>query len=187
MHKLSHVSWEDVAGLEEAKVKLNENVIMRLKNPHNQRNTENQPSVLLYGPPGTGKTLLAKAVGTQVGSSRFFSTNASEFLSKWWSNQRETCKLIKDLFDHARANQPCVLFFDDVDMLALGSNDSENVKRLKIEFLNQMEMLFFDNENNVIVLGATNRPWCFDSRMRKMLERLFYNKKSFSDNLILYT
>uniref|UniRef100_A0A182WW73 Uncharacterized protein n=1 Tax=Anopheles quadriannulatus TaxID=34691 RepID=A0A182WW73_ANOQN len=143
-----HVKWSDVAGLEGAKTALKE------------------------APPGTGKSYLAKAVATEANNSTFFSVSSSDLVSKWLG---ESEKLVKNLFELARAHKPSIVFIDEVDSLcsARSDNESESARRIKTEFLVQMQGVGSDNDG-VLVLGATNTPWILDSAIRRRFEKRIY-------------
>ena len=160
------VTFEDVAGVEEAELELEE-VIEFLKNPqHFQRLGGRMPKgVMLVGPPGTGKTLLAKAVAGEAGVP-FFSISGSEFIEMFVG---VGAARVRDLFDQARKKAPCIIFIDELDAigrqrggpLAMGGNDERE------QTLNQLlvEMDGFDTSKGVVVLAATNRPEILDKAL----------------------
>ncbi|XP_041375745.1 vacuolar protein sorting-associated protein 4-like [Gigantopelta aegis] len=168
-----NISWEDVAGLEGAKEALKEAVILPVKFPHLfTGNRKPWRGILLFGPPGTGKSYLAKAVATEANNSTFFSVSSSDLVSKWLG---ESEKLVKNLFELARQNRPSIIFIDEVDALcgSRSENESESARRIKTEFLVQMQGVGTNNEG-VLVLGATNIPWTLDSAIRRRFEKRIY-------------
>jgi len=168
-----NVKWSDVAGLESAKALLKEAVILPIKFPQLFTGKRTPwKGILLYGPPGTGKSFLAKAVATEAGASTFLSVSSSDLVSKF---QGESERLVKNLFELARAKAPAIIFIDEVDSLcgARGDNDNESARRIKTEFLVQMQGVGKGNEG-ILVLGATNTPWDLDSAIRRRFEKRVY-------------
>ncbi len=161
-----NIKWTDVAGLENAKESLKEAVILPIKFPH-LFTGKRKPwhGILLYGPPGTGKSFLAKAVATEANNSTFFSISSADLLSKWLG---ESEKLVRNLFDLARTHKPSIIFIDEVDSLcsSRSDNESESARRVKTEFLVQMQGVGNDMDS-ILVLGATNIPWCLDAAIRR--------------------
>jgi cell division protease FtsH len=161
----NRVTFEDVAGIDEAENELVE-IVDFLKNPQRyQRLGARIPrGVLLYGPPGTGKTLLARAVAGEA-QAAFFSASASEFVE---AIVGVGASRVRDLFKQAKEAQPAIVFVDELD--AIGRSRSGNVGGLsggndeREQTLNQIltEMDGFEAGTNVIVLGATNRPEVLD-------------------------
>jgi len=168
-----NVKWDDVAGLESAKEALKEAVILPIKFPHLfTGNRKPWRGILLFGPPGTGKSYLAKAVATEANNSTFFSVSSSDLVSKWLG---ESEKLVKNLFEMAREHKPSIIFIDEVDSLcsSRSDNESESARRIKTEFLVQMQGVGNDNDG-ILVLGATNIPWVLDSAIRRRFEKRIY-------------
>lgn len=168
-----HVKWSDVAGLEGAKEALKEAVILPIKFPH-LFTGKRVPwkGILLFGPPGTGKSYLAKAVATEANNSTFFSVSSADLVSKWLG---ESEKLVRNLFELARSHKPSIIFIDEVDSLcsSRSENESESARRIKTEFLVQMQGVGNDSEG-ILVLGATNIPWVLDSAIRRRFEKRIY-------------
>ena len=168
----SNVAWDDVCGLHIAKAQLKEAVVLPMKYPQ-LFTGKRQPwkGILLYGPPGTGKSYLAKAVATEA-ESTFFSVSSSDLVSKF---QGESEKLIRALFELARSQAPSVVFVDEIDSLcsARTSNESESSKRIKTEFLIQMQGVK-KVMDGVLVLGATNDPCSLDPAMRRRFQKRIY-------------
>ena len=167
-----NVKWEDVAGLEKAKEALKEAVIFPIKFPQLfQGKRKPWKGILLYGPPGTGKSFLAKAAATET-HGNFFSVSAANIVSKWMG---ESERLIKGLFDLARKNKPAVIFMDEIDSVMGARSDNENdaTRRLKTEFLIQMQGVGNDDEG-ILVLGATNIPWALDPAVRRRFQKKIY-------------
>ncbi len=156
------VTFLDVAGVEEAKDELKE-VVEFLKYPEKfaALGARIPKGVLLVGPPGTGKTLLAKAVAGEAGVP-FFSISGSEFVEMFVG---VGASRVRDLFDQAKRNSPCIVFVDEIDAVGrhrgagLGGSHDE-----REQTLNQIlvEMDGFDTNTNVIVIAATNRPDILD-------------------------
>ncbi|CAD7948722.1 unnamed protein product [Amoebophrya sp. A25] len=167
-----NVRWSDIAGLEGAKNLLQETVILPVKFPQ-LFTGKRKPwkGILLYGPPGTGKSHLARAVATEADST-FFSLSSSDLVSKW---QGESEKLVKNLFSVARDSTPAVIFIDEIDSMcgSRGDGESESSRRMKTEFLVQMQGVGTDT-TGVLMLGATNCPWDLDSAIRRRFEKRIY-------------
>ncbi|XP_041790885.1 vacuolar protein sorting-associated protein 4B-like [Chelmon rostratus] len=168
-----NIKWDDVAGLEGAKEALKEAVILPIKFPHLFTGKRTPwRGILLFGPPGTGKSYLAKAVATEANKSTFFSISSSDLVSKWLG---ESEKLVKNLFSLAREHKPSIIFIDEIDSLcsSRSDNESEAARRIKTEFLVQMQGVGNDNDG-ILVLGATNIPWTLDSAIRRRFEKRIY-------------
>jgi cell division protease FtsH len=157
------VSFDDVAGVDESKVELQE-IVEFLKTPDKfaKLGAKIPKGVLLVGPPGTGKTLLARAVAGEAGVT-FFSISGAEFVEMFVG---VGAARVRDLFAQAKAQAPCIIFIDELDALGkartpggiLGGNDERE------QTLNQLlvEMDGFDPRLGVIIMAATNRPEILD-------------------------
>ena len=167
-----NVKWSDVAGLDQAKSSLQEAVILPTKFPQ-LFTGERKPwrGILLYGPPGTGKSYLAKACATEADGT-FFSISSSDLVSKWLG---ESERLVKQLFKLARENKPAIIFIDEIDSLCGSRSEGENEtsRRIKTEFLVQMQGVGNDNDG-ILVLGASNVPWELDPAIRRRFEKRIY-------------
>jgi vacuolar protein-sorting-associated protein 4 len=167
------VRLSDVAGLQAAKQSLDEVVRLPLEFPQ-LFTGERSPwrGILLYGPPGTGKTFLAKAVAGESSNTCFITVSTSDLLSKW---QGESEKLIRAMFELARERAPAIIFIDEIDSLlsARGEDDTESTRRIKTEFLVQLDGLGHDM-NGVLFLAATNVPWGLDPAVRRRFEKKIY-------------
>lgn len=156
------VSFDDVAGVDEAKDELKE-VVSFLKNPQEsgRLGARVPKGVLLVGPPGTGKTLLARAVAGEAGVA-FFSISGAEFVEMFVG---VGAARVRDLFEQARKAAPCIIFIDELDALgrarSLGPMGGHDEKE---QTLNQLltELDGFDPQSGIVLLGATNRPEILD-------------------------
>lgn len=156
------VTFDDVAGVEEAKQELEEVVdFLKSREKFQTLGARIPRGVLLVGPPGTGKTLLAKAVAGQAGVP-FFSISGSEFVEMFVG---VGASRVRDLFDQAKRSSPCIIFIDEIDAVGrhrgsgLGGSHDEREQTLN-QILTEMDG--FDTNTSVIVLAATNRPDILD-------------------------
>ncbi|WP_018085219.1 ATP-dependent zinc metalloprotease FtsH [Desulfurispora thermophila] len=156
------VTFADVAGADEVKEELQE-IVEFLKNPHkyNELGARIPKGVLLFGPPGTGKTLLARAVAGEAGVP-FFTISGSDFVEMFVG---VGASRVRDLFDQAKKNAPCIVFIDEIDAVGrqrgagLGGGHDE-----REQTLNQLlvEMDGFAPNEGIIIIAATNRPDILD-------------------------
>jgi len=157
------VTFEDVAGVDEAKEELRE-VVQFLKAPeaYGRLGAHIPKGVMLVGPPGCGKTLLARAVAGEAGVT-FFSVNGSEFVELFVG---VGAARVRDLFEQARKSAPCIIFIDELDALgrARGLSPVSGGSDEKEQTLNQLlsELDGFDPSVGVVILAATNRPEILD-------------------------
>lgn len=167
------VVWEDIAGLEFAKTTIKEIVVWPMLRPDIFTGLRGPPKgILLFGPPGTGKTLIGKCIACQSGAT-FFSISASSLTSKWVG---EGEKMVRALFAIARCHQPAVIFIDEIDSLLSQRTDGEHdsSRRIKTEFLVQLDGAATAAEDRILVVGATNRPQEIDEAARRRLAKRLY-------------
>jgi CDC48 subfamily AAA family ATPase len=158
------VNWSDIGGLDEVKAKLQEAVEWPLKRPEIFKRMGIRPprGIMLYGPPGTGKTLLAKAVAKES-EANFILVNGPSLLSKWVG---ESEKAVREIFRKARQTSPTILFFDEIDAL-VPKRSSSSESKVNERVVNQMltEMDGLESLNDVVIIGATNRPDIVDTAL----------------------
>lgn len=166
------VTMDDIAGLDYVKALLEECIKLPLLFPTLfTGNRKPWKGILLYGPGGTGKSMIASAVANES-KAAFFSVSSSDIVSKY---QGESEKLVKELFSIARESKPSVIFIDEVDSMCTSRSDGENEssRRIKTEFLVQLQGVGNDNDG-ILVIGATNTPWSLDSAIRRRFEKRIY-------------
>ncbi len=165
MEPQTQITFGDVAGIDQAKLELNE-VVDFLKNADRFTavGAKIPKGVLLVGPPGTGKTLLARAVAGEAGVP-FFSISGSEFVEMFVG---VGASRVRDLFEQAKTNAPCIVFIDEIDAVGrqrgagLGGGNDE-----REQTLNQLltEMDGFEGNTGIIIIAATNRPDVLDAAL----------------------
>ncbi len=158
--EIPKIKFSDVAGLEDVKKAITIRMINPIKYPDKYKmyGKKTGGGVLLYGPPGTGKTMIAKAIANEVGA-KFYAVKGSDIVSKWVGDSE---KNINSLFQEANKQDRAIIFIDEMDSL-IGRRglDTHNDKRVN-EFLQQIDG-FAGRNPNLLLLGATNRPWDIDS------------------------
>jgi transitional endoplasmic reticulum ATPase len=159
--EVPNVRWEDIGGLEDVKRQLREVIEMPLEDPEAFARMGIRPprGVLLFGAPGTGKTMIAKAIATQS-KANFISIKGPEVMSKWVG---ESEKAIRMIFKKAKQVAPSIVFLDEIDAIAPrrgAYSDSGASERMVNQLLTSMDGL--ESLDNVVVIGATNRPDILD-------------------------
>lgn len=160
------VRFSSIVGMDELKKTIRLKIIEPYLNPglFARFRMSSGGGILLYGPPGCGKTLLARAVANEC-NAEFISVGISDVLAMWLG---ESERNLAAMFDKARAQAPCVLFFDELDALAYArsKSPSSSARTVVNEFLAQLDGLGRDNRG-VLVLAATNMPWDVDGAMKR--------------------
>ncbi|KAH8046617.1 AAA ATPase-like protein [Aureococcus anophagefferens] len=173
MHSGAMTTFDDVAGLQDAKRSIMEMVIWPMQRPELFTGLRAVPKgMLLFGPPGTGKTLIGRAIASSSGAT-FFSISASSLMSKWIG---ESEKLVRTMFAVAGHKEPSVVFIDEVDSLLSqrSSDENEASRRLKTEFVQLEASARRRRTRRVLVVGATNRPQELDEAARRRFVKRFY-------------
>ena len=163
----SDVTLTDVAGMDDVKTLLELSLLGPIRNPELMRayKVSTRGGLLLYGPPGCGKTFLAKAVSGEIGAN-FYPVGISDVLQQWLGNSE---RAVHEIFETARRNTPCVLFFDEVDALGMrraNMRGDSGLRTVVNALLAELDSATSDN-TGVYVLGATNMPWDVDPALRR--------------------
>lgn len=160
------ISFEDVGGMTAIKKEIELKIIRPLQHPelYKAYGKKTGGGILLYGPPGCGKTYIARATAGQV-RARFISVGLNDILDMWIGNSE---KNLHHIFELARQNTPCVLFFDEIDALGASRSDMKQSsgRHLINQFLQELDGVDGNNDG-VLILGATNTPWHLDTAFRR--------------------
>ncbi len=160
------IGFADVGGMEALKEEIRLKIIYPLQHPelYQAYGKAIGGGILLYGPPGCGKTHLARATAGEINAG-FMAIGINEVLDMWIGNSERN---LHGIFDSARRNRPCVLFFDEVD--ALGAKRTDMVhgagRHVINQFLNELDGVKYSNDG-VLILAATNSPWHLDPAFRR--------------------
>ncbi|CAH2300892.1 spermatogenesis-associated 5 isoform X1 [Pelobates cultripes] len=162
-----NVSWSDIGGMENVKLKLKQAVEWPLKHPESFIRMGIQPpkGVLLYGPPGCSKTMIAKALANESGLN-FLAVKGPELMNKYVG---ESERSVREIFRKARAVSPSILFFDEMDALAVERGSSSGAGNVTDRVLAQLltEMDGIEQLKDVVILAATNRPDLIDKALMR--------------------
>jgi transitional endoplasmic reticulum ATPase len=162
---MPRTTYEDIGGLHEEIQRIREMVELPMRHPELFQRLGIRPpqGVLLHGPPGCGKTLLARAVANES-EANFFPVNGPEIMNKFYGGSEQN---VRDLFQQAQKNLPSIIFIDELDAIApkRGEVTGEVERRVVAQLLASMDGL--TGRQNVIVIGATNRPDALDPALRR--------------------
>lgn len=161
-----NVNFDDVGGLNSVKREIDLKIIKPLQNAelYAAYGKKVGGGILLYGPPGCGKTFLARATAGQV-DSKFISIGINDVLDMWMGNSE---RRLHEIFEAARRNAPCILFFDEIDALGANRSDMKQSagRNLINQFLAELDGLESNNDG-LLIIGATNAPWHLDPAFRR--------------------
>ena len=160
------LKFSDVGGMDKVKEEIAIKIIEPIKNPDLFKAFGKKAGggILLYGPPGCGKTFIAKATAGEI-DAKFINIGLHDILDMWIGNSE---KNLHEIFELARRNKPCVLFFDEVDAMGASRSDLKQsaMRHVINQFLAELDGVESDNEG-VLVLAATNAPWSVDAAFRR--------------------
>merc|ERR1711977_583581 len=175
--EVPNVSWADIGGLEKVKAEIRETIQYPLEYPEQFEKFGMSPSkgILFYGPPGCGRTLLAKAVANEC-QANFISVKGPELLTMWFGESEAN---VREVFSKARQSSPCIIFFDELDSIAVERGASVgDAGGASDRVLNQIltEMDGVGSKKQVFIVGATNRPDILDPAITRpgRLDQLIY-------------
>lgn len=160
------INFNDVGGMDLVKKEIELKIIKPLIHPeiYKSYGKKTGGGILMYGPPGCGKTYLAKATAGQI-NSRFYAIGLNEILDMWIGNSE---KNLHQVFEMARDNKPCVMFFDEIDALGASRSDMKQSagRHLINQFLQELDGVSTSNDG-ILIMGATNAPWHLDPAFRR--------------------
>ncbi len=160
------IRFEDVGGMEKVKEEISIKIIQPLLNPELFKafGKKSGGGILLYGPPGCGKTFIAKATAGEI-DAKFINIGLHDILDMWIGNSE---KNLHDIFELARRNKPCVLFFDEADAMGASRSDLKQsaMRHVINQFLAELDGAESNNDG-VLILAATNAPWSVDAAFRR--------------------
>ena len=160
------LKFSDVGGMDKVKEEIAIKIIEPIKNPDLFKAFGKKAGggILLYGPPGCGKTFIAKATAGEI-DAKFINIGLHDILDMWIGNSE---KNLHEIFELARRNKPCVLFFDEVDAMGASRSDLKQsaMRHVINQFLAELDGVASDNEG-VLILAATNAPWSVDPAFRR--------------------
>ncbi|MGH1485277.1 MAG: ATP-binding protein [Cellvibrionaceae bacterium] len=164
--KSNQIRFSDIGGLKQVKKTIQMQIIEPFINPEMFAKFGKKAGggVLLYGPPGCGKTMIARAIAAEC-DAEFIPVGISDILGVYHGESEQN---MSEIFEKARANKPCVLFFDELDALAFARSktSSAHSRTLVNEFLNQLDGVGHNNDD-ILFLSASNMPWDVDTAMKR--------------------
>jgi len=158
------IDFTDVGGMESLKERIRMSIIYPFKNKDLFKKFKKKigGGIMMYGPPGCGKTLIAKATAGECGA-HFINISIHDILSKWIGESEQR---VNQLFETARRKSPTIIFIDEIDAMCIKRSDAGHTASLVNTFLTEIDGATSNNED-VLVIGATNTPWRIDSAFRR--------------------
>jgi transitional endoplasmic reticulum ATPase len=160
------INFNDVGGMSNVKKEIELKIIKPLQHPelYKAYGKKTGGGILLYGPPGCGKTYIAKATAGEV-NAKFINVGLNDILDMWIGNSE---KNLHHFFEVARQNTPCVIFFDEIDALGASRSDMKQSsgRHLINQFLQELDGIG-NNNDGILIIGATNTPWYLDPAFRR--------------------
>jgi SpoVK/Ycf46/Vps4 family AAA+-type ATPase len=170
-----NVTWEDIVGLEDAKMAIEDSIVFPFKRP--DLFPLGWPrGILVFGPPGCGKTLLAAATAREINAA-FYNVDAACIMSKWLG---ESEKNVAHLFKTARLKsdegQPAIIFMDEMDsLIGIRTEEVGGEVRMRNQFMKEMDSILDKNKKlHVYIIGATNKPWMLDEPFLRRFQKRIY-------------
>jgi len=170
-----NVTWEDIVGLEDAKMAIEDSIVFPFKRP--DLFPLGWPrGILVFGPPGCGKTLLAAATAREINAA-FYNVDAACIMSKWLG---ESEKNVAHLFKIARLKsdegQPAIIFMDEMDsLIGIRTEEVGGEVRMRNQFMKEMDSILDKNKKlHVYIIGATNKPWMLDEPFLRRFQKRIY-------------
>ncbi|MGJ8676881.1 MAG: AAA family ATPase [Akkermansiaceae bacterium] len=161
---LPNINFSDIGGMDNLKERIRMSIIYPFKNKELFAKFKKKTGggILMYGPPGCGKTFISRATAGECGA-HYMDISIHEILSKWIGEAEQR---IHQIFETARRKSPSIIFIDEIDALCIKRSDAGNSASLVNALLTEIDGASFDNEN-VLVIGATNTPWRIDTAFRR--------------------
>ncbi len=170
-----NVTWEDVVGLEDAKMAVEDSIVFPVKRP--DLFPLGWPrGILVFGPPGCGKTLLAAATANEINAA-FYNVDAASIMSKWLGeSEKNVAYLFKTARRKSGEGRPVIIFMDEIDsLIGVRTEEVGGEVRMRNQFMKEMDSIIDKNKKvHVYIIGATNKPWMLDEPFLRRFQKRIY-------------